>query len=232
MATVREKGPTMWMRAKARCTDQPPALPGETRWRSLCGREGGRYSQDTTCSDRLRGRRFSGATRFPGQSPGLDCLARLRAPTIRPTNSRPVSGTPKLSPGHMTALKGQPEHRTVAGDSAKRSSHLIDWTEATARKRVGVLGQERLSSWLSTVVCKTVDFFTASDLAATLQVDRWAGAANTCQSRWGCWALRRPAERHRQLQRPEPGNTGVGKRGVSTISVLSSPSDCCSTRRR
>ena len=66
------------------------------------------YSQGTTCSDRLRGRRFHGATRFPGQSPGLDCLARLRAPTIRPTNSRPMSGTLKFRPlGWKPTLLGE-----------------------------------------------------------------------------------------------------------------------------
>ena len=95
----------MLMRAKARFTDQPPALPGETRWRSLCGREGGRYSQGTTCSDRLRGRRFPGATRFPGPSPGLDCQARLRAPTIRPRNSRLMSATLKRPLGWKPATR-------------------------------------------------------------------------------------------------------------------------------
>ncbi|MEO6260739.1 MAG: hypothetical protein ABIP63_10325, partial [Thermoanaerobaculia bacterium] len=34
------------------------------------------------CSDRLRGRRFLGSSFFPGPSPGLVCVARLRAPVI------------------------------------------------------------------------------------------------------------------------------------------------------
>ena len=64
----------------------------------MCGREGGSYFQGTTRSDRLRGRRVSGATRFPWQSPGLDCLARLRAPTIRPrTRDRCLE---RFSSGH------------------------------------------------------------------------------------------------------------------------------------
>ena len=104
----------MLMRAKARITAQPPALPGETRGRSMGGSEGGRYSQGTTCSDRLRGRRFPGATRFPGQSPGLDCLSRLRAPTIRPTNSRQVSRTLKFC--HRASSRG------LLGENSRRHS--------------------------------------------------------------------------------------------------------------
>jgi len=47
----------------------------------LRGREGGRYNHRWDCCGRLRGHDHWGFRSFPGPSPGLFCVARLRART-------------------------------------------------------------------------------------------------------------------------------------------------------
>jgi hypothetical protein len=76
-------------REGARRNLAPGSARGKPDHDKIGGREGGRHNNPTSptkrpnsprlCSGRLRGRLELAAIRFPGQSPGLGCTARLRA---------------------------------------------------------------------------------------------------------------------------------------------------------